>query len=210
MRSYGPLLLAPLAWGCATTQPPRLASDPGIYTLRDTTVYENEVSSGEFALLVRNGRIVDSVDLHFGVHRLNSGTVVFLPIKTSGISEDFRELAATKHVAYDGNRRVLLTSFLPHFDDYFSSPAILDGLLYYWGMEQKGVIGKYKLHAIRYDALSRRIDSRFLFEAELATDYSGYLGRPTAQAGMILFETFGRAFLVSPDWRSVQATTPSR
>ena len=191
------LLLVGLASGCATRQPPRLAADPGVYEIRDTTEYENVLSGGEYALLLRDGVVLDSVDLYFGVHRLNNGSVVFLPVEPSPSEEVPDGMEVAEHVVFDGRRRVRLNTFLPHFSDYFSSPNVVEGILYYWGLERLPT-GEYRVYAQRYDAAARRINACFLVQAEVATDNRGHFAPPTSEGGGVRFQSFEHDFLVDP------------
>lgn len=215
MWGYGLLLIAVLA-GCDGSQPPRLTPDTAAYTLGDTAQYGNAIGSSHYAVLRRDGRILDSIDLFFGIQRLNTGSVVFLPVEPYDpqgelLDEGVSPMEIGKHVIYDRarRRRITLASFLPHFDDYFSSPAVWGGVLYYWGVERSSVTDLRKLHAVRYDAAARRIDSRFLFESEMATDNRAYLAPPEPVAGMIRFETFDNTLFISPDLRSAEPIPPA-
>lgn len=211
MRGYA-LLLASLPFGCSRPDEPQPSPDTATYTIRDSGAYANAVSGGEYAVLLRNGAVVDSIDLFFGLQRLNNGTIVFLPVE-SYVDEDIVEdgvtaMDITKHVLYHGNRRDTLASLLPHFDDRFSSPSVIGGVLYYWGLE-KAVTSGYKLHAVRYDALANSIVTRPLFESELETDNRGHLTPPQPVAGMIQFGTFERTFFLSPDLQKVELIPPT-
>lgn len=207
------LALASLLGGCSRPEAASSASDTSTYTLRDTAAYANEVSGGDYAVLLRNGKVVDSIDLFFGLQRLNTGTAVFLPVESYAdeviVEEGVAAMFTTRHVLDHGKRRDTLASMLPDFDDHFSSPSVLGGVLYYWGLK-KTPEGGYVLHAVRYDALTGSIAARPLFESQLETDNRGHLAPPTNDAGTILFETFGRAFRVSRDWKRVEETTPRR
>lgn len=199
------LVFLTLCSGCAARLPPQFVADPGVHVVRDTAAYENTLSGGEFGLLVRDGLVVDSIDLHYGVHRLNSGAVTFLPVTPSDDAPD--ALDVTEHVVFDGRKAVPLNTFLPDFSDYFSSPTVLDGMVYYWGLERIGA-GEYRVHARRYDAQRRKIDSCFLVATEVATDYRGHFATPVRKGDWVAFDTFGHEFLVTPDLTRVltQAT----
>jgi hypothetical protein len=192
-----PVLLVALAAGCSLSRAPAPQSSPAEYELRDTIRYESTLYGGNFAVLRRNGVVTDSIDLYFGFHRLNSGAVVFLPVRSAPSDIGPEGIDIGDYVIVDGDRRVLLKTILPHFSDYFSSPGVLNGVLYYWGLEEVNP-GDYRIHAQRYDPAARSIDGCFLVRAEVATDNRGHFTPPRAERGGIRFEFFQHSFLVDP------------
>jgi hypothetical protein len=111
----------------------------------------------------------------------------------------------TGHVAFDGRRGVPLHTFLPHFSHYFSSPSVIEGILYYWGLEPRGE-AEYRLHAQSYDARDQLIRSCFLVQTEIATDNRGHFAPPTATEGGVRLETIGHDFVVSAELTAMQST----
>ena len=174
-----------------------MVADPARYVLRDTAEYDGALAPGRYAVLVRSGMVIDSIDLFFGFHRLNSGASVFLPVE-SVRSDDFLDgMDVTEHVVFDGQRRIALKTFLPHFSDYFSSPSVLDGLLYYWGLDRRD--GGYRILAYRYDGAARRINACYLLSVELGADNRGHFTPPHAMGGAVRFETYGFEAVVHPE-----------
>lgn len=195
--------------GCGARTPPRFAADAAAYEVRDTAEYESMLSGGEYGLLVRDGVVIDSVDLFFGLNRLNNGAVVFLPVEPVEAEELPGAMEVTEHVVFDGRRRVPLHTFLPHFSDYFSSPSVIEGILYYWGLEARGD-GEYRLHALRYDARRRRVRSCFLVQTEVATDNRGHFAPPAATDRGVRFETYGYDFVVDREFIAREGTAAVR
>jgi hypothetical protein len=155
--------------------------------LTDTASFRNEVLGGRRATLRAAGTLVDTVDLAFGVHRVGRDSVVFLPVRSRpGDRPGTTVPDITRHVLCAGALRVPLAPELPAFDDYFSSPVVIDSALVYWGLQVHGE-GVYVLTARRYHFPTARHDSLALTRAPLQTDYRFHLPQPESTAAGALF-----------------------
>jgi hypothetical protein len=160
---------------------------PAGFTLTDTATYLDETSGGELALLRREGAVVDSIDLEFGVHAVGTDSVLFVPImRRPGPADDVRAGPDGPVLWADGEMRSLEGLGIPYFDPSFSAPAVHDSVLYYWGWSDRGT-GTSRLYAARYDFASRAVDTVFVAVASVATDDLSYLPRPARQSGAVVF-----------------------
>ena len=77
------------------------------------------------------------------------------------------------------------TTLLPFFSDIVSSPAFLDSCILYWGLESKN--STHAVFAMRYHFVNHILDSVYLMDDEVATDYSGYFDCPMKDSVGYLF-----------------------
>src|SRR5690606_35912192 len=110
---------------------------------------------------------------------LNNGAVLFLPVEpvASDVLPDAMDI--TEYVLFDGRRRVPLRAALPDFNDYFSSPHVIDGIRYYWAWEATDG-RESNIFARRFDAHLQRVDSCFLYRDLVATDFRWHFVPPMA------------------------------
>ena len=181
------------------------------FELRDTTDYTSMIGGGQRALLTRDGELLDTVDVAFGVHAIGRDTLLFLPVRTGyfevdakGDSTGYPEI--TEHVLWAAGTRRPLESRLPYFRSYFSSPAFADGAVHYWGMRPLSQeTGAYLLYAARWRVAADAIDTLPLDSLTLQTDARGALPPPTVSGdGHVIYRTAGLAFRVAPDHRSAE------
>jgi hypothetical protein len=168
----------------AVTAPTAL---PVGFALTDTATYLDETSEGELALLRRDGAVVDSIDLGFGVHAVGTDSVLYVPVsRRPGPEDDVRAGPDGPVLWARGARRSIESLGIPYFDPSFSAPAVHDSVLYYWGWSDRGT-GTSRLYGARYDFASRAVDTVFVAVANVATDDPGYLPRPARQGEAIVF-----------------------
>lgn len=189
-----------VAWvsaACGSRAAPPAAPSLDSYSIRDTADYENTIYGGRLGALYYDGVLVDSIDLDFGLQPVPGG-VLFLPVETEEDPELGRLTYFAEHVLYDGRKRRQFTDRLPFFDPNFSSPAVIDSLFYYWGLDRDSSY-VYRILAMRFDFTDERIDSTFLFRDQLATDNPYHFDRPHPTDGWIRYRTHGRTYWLRPD-----------
>jgi hypothetical protein len=188
------------------------------YAVGDTLPWASEIEEGHRVVLRAGSTVIDTIEVHFGVHRLGQDSLVFLPVRAYDADSTTRATMAappgwpTDHVLCTPNGRRMLSEILPHFNSGFSSPAVLDSALYYWGMRAEGTEGRYRLYAMRYAPREARLDSLFLREEAPATDFRYYYSPPFQENGAIVFEGGdARAIVDRATWRLMRSTPrPSR
>lgn len=197
LRTALPLGVAIIAAGCGSRAGPPAVPALQSYSIRDTADYENTIYGGRLGVLYHDGVRVDSIDLDFGLQPVPGG-VLFLSVRTEEDPELGRLTYFGEHVLYDGRNRRNFTDGLPFFDPNFSSPAVIDSLFYYWGLDREASY-VYRVLAVRYDFIREGIDSTFLFRDELATDNPYHFDRPEPTDGLIRYATHGRTYWLRPD-----------
>lgn len=182
---------------------------PSGYTLTDTASWATILEDGQRAVLRRGEVMIDTVDLFFGVAAVGHDSLVFLPVRTDTAafamdSVTVHESYPTQHVFWTLASRRELRAFLPFFNAYFSSPTIArQSVIHYWGMEREG--SAYRLHAIRYDFRTARLDSLFLNRDSAGTDYRYHFPPPQVQGNEV---SFGGAVLDATTWRVIRKDPP--
>ncbi len=181
------------------------------YTLGDTLEWATQIEEGKRVVLRANGAVVDTVEVLFGVHHVGRDSLVFFPVLA--YDADSAEMATmsappawpTDHVLCTPTGRRTLSEILPHFNSGFSSPAVIDSAVYYWGMKPEGAQGSYRLYAMRYAPRHARLDSLFLREEAPATDFRYFYGPPFEEGGVVVFDGGDARALVDPTtWRVIR------
>jgi len=96
----------------------------------------------------------------------------------------------------------LLVNRSPLFDNYFSSPTIINGRIYYWPIKQIDSTGKIKVYAAEFDPRSNKCVKYFVMDDILETDDSGYLPLPYMENDTIYFEaTTNKKMKFSKDFK---------
>jgi hypothetical protein len=172
--------------------PPQDTLPPG-YTLTDTTSWGTIEEDGQRAVLRREGVVIDTVDLNFGVAAVGQDSLVFFPVRTDTVplpttSIPSYESYPTEHVLWTPARRRQLRDILPSFNAFISSPTTpRDGVIHYWGVQPHGKTNR--LYAMRYNFRTAHLDSLFLNrEDALGTDYRYHFGLPQIHGSEISFD----------------------
>ena len=153
--------------------------------------YENALERGEYVLLTANGTVLDSIDADFGAQVVGTDSLIFIPIYSDTTGEAPNSSSIGEPVLCAGGERVLLRRVLPELDPLFSSPAIQDSTVHYWGLRQLEQPGRYFLTARRYDFPTSRADSLPLGEIEMYTDDRHHLRPPRLVGDSVIYETAG-------------------
>jgi hypothetical protein len=174
------------------------------YSLGDTLEWAAQIEEGKRVVLRAGGAVIDTVEVLFGVHHVGRDSLVFLPVLAyEADSAEVATMAAppawpTDHVLCTPAGRQMLSEIAPHFNSGFSSPAVIDLAVYYWGMKPEGSQGSYRLYAMRYAPRHARLDSLFLRDEAPATDYRYFYGPPFQEGGAIVFDGGEARALVDP------------
>lgn len=166
---------------------------PSGYTLTDTTNWGTIEEDGQRAVLRREGVVIDTVDLNFGVAAVGQDSLVFFPVRTDTVplptaSVPSYESYPREHVLWTPVSRRELRDLLPFFNAFISSPTTpRDGVINYWGVQPHGKTNR--VYAIRYNFRTARLDSLFLNrEDPLATDYRYHFGVPQIHDREVSFD----------------------
>ncbi|MBD3393185.1 MAG: hypothetical protein GF418_13740 [Chitinivibrionales bacterium] len=162
--------------------------------LRDTAAYTNDIYADRFSRFYFNDSLVDSIDTDFGLQPVGRDSVVYVRVETL----DRRQLRGTyftKLMLFHDGAVSRLSRHLPFYNEHFSSPAVIDSTLYYWGFHEDKVL------AARMDFDAGRPDTITLdIHGSMITDSPFFFARPKRHAGGVLFGIAdGQSFVVSPD-----------
>ena len=181
------------------------------YTFGDTLEWATQIEEGKRVVLRAGGAVIDTVEVLFGVHHVGRDSLVFFPVPAyEADSAEAATMAAppawpTDHVLCTPTGRRTLSEILPHFNSGFSSPAVIDSAVHYWGMKPEGTQGRYRLYAMRYSPRQARLDSLFLREEAPATDFRYFYGPPFEESRAVAFDGGEARVLVDPvAWRLIR------
>lgn len=169
----------------------------GIISVRDTIDYDGPVSGGKVGRLYLGSVFIDSVDIDFGVHTVGKDSLLFLPVSGGDI---------TDHSLFDGVTCVKLSTIVPYFDSYFSSPVVEGRHLHYWGI-RKPAKGPYPIYAMRFDFARPHLDSLPLDTTSLATDYQWYFSQPSIGRISVNYKSLLRTYIVDSAYTRVRRGT---
>ena len=174
------------------------------------------IEEGKRAVLRAGGAVIDTVDVAFGVHAVGRDSLVFLPVVAYDLDSAQRSqvkgpaAAPEEHVLCTPSGRRVLSEILPHFNSGFSSPAVIDSTVYYWGLKLLDANGRFRLYAMRFAPRAAGLDSVFLREDMPATDFRYHYGPAFEQDGTIVFDGGGARAVVDPaTWRVLRVTPAS-
>lgn len=177
------------------------------YRLTDTTRWSNSMYGGERALLVRGERVLDTVDVFFGLQHVPGG-VLFLPVRSSPDTYDLCDADGrcwdfTTYVLFDGRNWRELADIAPAVMAGWSAPAVIDSVLYYWGLVATPA-GSHDLTARRYDFRTGEGDSAYVHPQSLDSDCPCLFRPPVRDAGFIRFEAPGHVYWFTPGLQPVR------
>jgi hypothetical protein len=199
-----PLLLLPALAACKKDgdgRPPAAAAatDPArtpdtAYQILDTLHFSTGPEDGYALRLTFMGRMIDTLGYGFGFHHLGPDTLVYRKIRKypdkpgTAAGEDstwFNGAPDSIRIAVRGKPRSVERE-LPYFG-FFASPSFLEGSIYYWGVSPRNDTTS-KVYGIRYDVRRALLDSVFLYEEVIGSEYSGHFTRPYLENGLVVYK----------------------
>ncbi|QQL51034.1 hypothetical protein [Mucilaginibacter ginkgonis] len=155
------------------------------YLVIDTGEFENGPMGGTYAIVRNRQNIVDTISLGYGIERVAPGiffyellTMSKYDFEASDKRKNFLFLNLSDYVITDKNIKKRLKDIAPNFDNYFSSPSVINGNIYYWQHTKSDSIGKEKIFASKLDLATRQTKSIYLYDDDMGTDDSGYFLDP--------------------------------
>ncbi|HAL80939.1 MAG TPA: hypothetical protein DCO83_00880 [Mucilaginibacter sp.] len=172
-----------------TITPYKLNED---YTVIDTGEYSNGPMGGSYAIIKRNGIVADTIDRGFGIKPISKGFYLYCVLNRSndpeGESEHALSLDIGRYLMIINNSKVALKNLSEKFDDYFSSPEVINHKIYYWQINPKDSTGKVGISAAEYDPAKKTTKSHFIMDGVLDTDDSDYFPLPYTKNDTIYFD----------------------
>ena len=165
------------------------------YTVTDTGEYSNEgpMTGGSYAIIKNNGVIVDTIDLYYGMKELGNKTYFYHKLEHEiGSTEDDSKktlmLQEGNFFLITSNKKTAFNNLTSSFDDYFSSPNVINQKIYFWKLDKIDTVGTLKVSATEFDPFTRKTKSYFLLNDVLETDDSNNFPLPYIKNDTIYFD----------------------
>jgi hypothetical protein len=84
-------------------------------------------------------------------------------------------------------RKSAVGKLAPNFDDYFSSPSVIENKIYYWSLQLLDSVGSYHVSAAQFNPTDGKVKFSHLFDDNIATDYRYYFAPPELKGDRIRF-----------------------
>ena len=177
-----------------------------VLSIRDTVAWDNSTglsqtwtTRGQWGHLYADGVFVDSIDLRWGLQAVRGGTI-FQIVRSNVVPsrdwvargegpEQVTVVDPMWHVFIDSTGTTRLQDVLPEFSWIYSSPAVLDSLVYYWGVTLDSM-RVWHLSARRYDFATGEADSTALTTIRPATDRRWFLEEPVMEGRLIRYGAY--------------------
>jgi hypothetical protein len=147
---------------------------------------------GYYAIIKRGGIIADTIDLSYGIKILGAQVYFYETLKKVPADEPGSEsgkslsLDFSDYLLITNSQKISLKTLAPSFDDYFSSPGVINNKIYYWQIDKQQ--SDNKISAAEYDPASKSTKSFYLFNDGVETDDSGYFPNPYLKNDTIYFD----------------------
>ena len=167
------------------------------FLVTDTGYYDEGIGNGVYAVIKSNNVLVDTIDLGYGMNRIDSGMYLYNQIIGRGptpkdeANSDYRESISASwgdYILFKSGKKEHLNKLTQDFDDYFSSPSVLDGKICYWQIKKLDSTGSIKVSAAQFDPVTHTTISHYLLNDVLETDDSGYFSQPYQKNDTIYFD----------------------
>lgn len=167
------------------------------YTVIDTGCFDAMVYGGHYAVIKRDGYPADTIDLGVGMLKLNNGTYLFESVtdtappddETSGDAECSKiikgDIGSYFMVANGAKKK--LNALLPDLDEYFSSPWVINGKIYYWQIKTVNPDSAKVISAAEYDPAKKSVKNHFVKKDYIESDDPGYFPNPYLKKDTIYF-----------------------
>ncbi|MBV8388236.1 MAG: hypothetical protein JO080_00395 [Mucilaginibacter sp.] len=165
------------------------------YMVIDTGEYSNEgpMTGGSYAIIKKNGVVVDTIDLDYGMKGLGNKTYFYhkLEHEMGSIEDDSNKtlmLQEGNFFLITNNKKTAFNSLTTSFDDYFSSPNVINQKIYFWKLDKIDTVGTLKVSAAEFDPSTHKTKSLFLLNDVLDTDDSNNFPLPYIKNDTIYFD----------------------
>lgn len=168
------------------------------FMVTDTGYADAVVMGGTYAVVFKNGALLDTIEKGFGIQKIMDGMYFYQLVSSNGTLEDGRaphsDASNAINASFDAYRILTngkkqdLSTLAPDFSDYFSSPYIINNKIYYWQIKKIDTTGNNSISAAEYDPLTKKTISHYLFNDYIETDDSGYFGYPYLKNDTIYFD----------------------
>jgi len=165
------------------------------FTVIDTGEYSNEgpMTGGSYAIIKKNGVLIDTIDFDYGMKELGNKTYFYHKLEQEAGSTEYESkrtllLQEGNFLLITNNKKTAFNNLISSFDDYFSSPNVINQKIYFWKLDRIDTIGTLKVSATEFDPFTRKTKSYFLLNDTLETDDSNHFPSPYFKNDTIYFD----------------------
>jgi hypothetical protein len=167
------------------------------YLVTDTGTYDTGVMVGKYGIVQRDTTIADTIDLGFGVKQIGEDYYLYKKLvknnyDTTARGSHYLSLDENDYMVVKKGKKTAFHKIAKRFNDYFSSPNVINNKVYYWQLVETGTNQPYQISAAEYDPISKKTTRRFLINEDMGTDDSGYFPMPYQKKDTIYFD-FGNS-----------------
>ncbi len=181
------------------------------YLVTDTGYYDAGIGDGAYAVIKLNNKLVDTIDLGYGMNRIDSSVylysiIVGLGPADKGIADPKYKKSINaawgKYMIVENGKKEQLNKLTPGVDDYFSSPSIIANKIYYWQIKRLDSVGGISVSAAVFNPKTNKTISHYLQNDVLDTDDSGHFQLPYLKNDTIYFEALGKLMKFSKELKA--------
>nr|WP_294941285.1 hypothetical protein [uncultured Mucilaginibacter sp.] len=165
----------------------------------DTGYADAVVIGGTYAVVFRNGALLDTIEKGFGIRKVIDGMYFFQVVKSAKADEEelqsspagyTKTISATfaEYKLLTGGKKQDFSTLAPNFSDYFSSPYVIKNKIYYWQIKKIDTAGNNSISAAEYNPVTKKTISHYLFNDDIGSDDSGYFWYPYLKKDTIYFQ----------------------
>ncbi len=167
------------------------------YTVIDTGFLDAVENVGKYAVIQKNGKLIDTIDKGFGMQKIHNNLFLYLTItdtapldkntlqKTgymNGISGSFG-----RYILIAKEKKQHIAKLATDFNDGFSSPQVINGKVYFWQIKKQKSSELNKILAAEYDPINNKTKNYYLFNDDISSDDRGYFPIPYLKNDTIYF-----------------------
>jgi len=168
----------------------------GQFTVTDTGYFNTGIGDGVYAVLERNHKFIDTISLFYNVKSISPNRFLYLTVE--GYGQAKREDSNPKYkksiygseksyVILSGEKKTRISDINREFDDYFSSPQVINNKIYFWAIKKLDSSGRIQVSAAQFDPNSNSTENHYLMNDILETDDGGYYPPPILKKDTICF-----------------------
>jgi hypothetical protein len=176
-------------------KPYNLNSD---YAVIDTGCFDATVLAGTYAVIKSNNNAIDTIDKDFGMQKIGEHSYLFASITdtappdgetTSGPNcKKLIKGSLGNYIIVKNNTKQDLNKLIENFNEYFSSPSVIEHKIYFWQLKKLDTTGKTSVSAAEYDPVNKTLKSHYVKNDFIETDDNGYFPNPYLKKDTIYFD----------------------
>ena len=160
------------------------------FSVTDTGLCDFGNGEGSYAVVMRNNKLIDTIDKNFSIQKVDSSKYLYQVIAggKNNIKKGRVTAAESDYIFLNGNNKQKLTSLTNNFDNYFSQPSIIDRKIYFWQINRPSNTLPAKVYAAMYDPVTTKTISYYIEDNPTDFDDQGYFEMPYSKNDTVFFE----------------------